>query len=114
MGKSLLFHKQPTLDELAGLEINGSKFVEGEGYIFDGIILHIRETFRFQTKLEVAELMDGRFMLVATQFLSRGPDLWEMDAAFSRIGNNSPEIAAQMRQLSDALINRGLAYWSEE
>lgn len=115
MGKILRFNNRPTLNDLEGLSVNGSFFENGDGYIqSDGIVMSIPNAFRFKTKLEIVEATDGKYNMIMTQFLTRGPDLWEMEDAFSRIGFRNPEIEEQMRLLCDELIKKGLAYWEED
>lgn len=115
MGKILSFKGSPTLDDLKGLEVDGNSFKRGKGIIEkDGIIMDIPNTFRFETCLEVAETIEGGFDLIVSQFLTRGPEYWEMEEGFSRIGYRNPEIAEQMKTLCNDLVNRGLAEWHEE
>lgn len=115
MGKILRFHNLPTLVELEGLEVNGEKFKGGEGWIGkSGIILNIPNVFRFKTKLEIAQSGDGDWDLILTQFLTRGPNYWEMEDSFSRIGFRNPEIQTQLETLCAELVAAGLANWVEE
>ncbi len=47
MGKILRFKNVPALGELVGLEVNGGKFVRGEGWFGkSGIVLHVPNVFR--------------------------------------------------------------------
>lgn len=111
----LRFKSSPSLGELVGVEINGSNFVRGEGWIGDsGIVLNIPSTFRFETKLEIAGTELGEWDLIMTQFLTRGPEYWEMGDAFSRIGYRNPEIREQLEVLCNVLIEKGLAYWVDQ
>lgn len=115
MKKILRFNNQPKLNDLEGLNINGSYFENGKGYMqSNGVVMHILNTFRFQTKLEIVEATDGKYNMIMTQFLTRGFELWEMEEAFSRIGFRNPEIEVQMRLLCNELIKKGLAYWEED
>ncbi|WCF11667.1 hypothetical protein NDS46_30435 (plasmid) [Paenibacillus thiaminolyticus] len=111
----LQFKNKPTVKGLEGLSINNSSFENGKGFIAqDSIIMSIPNTFRFKTNLEIAEAMDGKFNLIMTQFLTRGPEYWDMNEAFGRIGFRDPEIEEQMRSVCNELISRGLASWIEE
>lgn len=115
MAKILRFISLPVLNELVGLEVNGSRFIEGKGYVVKfGIVMDIPNTFRFNTKLEIAETHGGDWDLIMTQFLARGPEYWEMESAFSRVGFRNPEIKEQLETLCNDLIARGLAYWVED
>lgn len=115
MGKILRFKNKPELSDLEGLSINGAVFERGKGLIQSDIILmYIPNTFRFETNLEIAKTTDGKYNMIMTQFLTRGPELWEMERAFDRIGFRNPEIEKQMRLLCDDLIKKGLAYWEED
>lgn len=117
MGKVLKFKKMPELNDLEGLSVNSSKFEIGEGIFQKGVevpVMSIPNTFRFSTTLEVAENKDGSYVLVMTQFLTRGPEYWEMEEAFDRIGFRNPEIEEQMRALCNSIIERGLAVWEEQ
>lgn len=114
MPKALRFKKKPMLEELHGLSVNGAIFEEGNGYYVDNtIVMNIPKTFRFSTNLEVYPNDDGSFDLNVTQFLTRGPDIWEMEEAFSRIGFRDESTEQQLRVLCDELINRDLAVWVE-
>lgn len=115
LGKILRFKRIPALGELVGLEVNGGKFERGEGWIGkSGIVLNIPNVFRFETKLEIAETHGGDWDLVMTQFLTRGPEYWGMESAFSRIGFRNPEIQEQLEALCKDLIVKGLAHWVED
>ncbi|MEK8215531.1 hypothetical protein [Paenibacillus sp. FSL L8-0463] len=115
MGKILRFHSLPTLVQLEGVEVNGEKFKGGEGWIGEsGIVLNIPNVFRFDTKLEIAETNGGDWDLILTQFLTKGPDYWEMESSFSRIGFRNPEIQVQLEALCEGLIAKGLAHWVED
>lgn len=115
MGKALKFIKHPQLEDFKGLSIKGHEFKIGKGIFHDEIILmEIPETFRFETSLEVAEDQDNSFGLIATQFLTRGPDYWEMEAAFDRVGFRNPEIEIEMKNLCNQLVERECAQWEEE
>lgn len=113
MEKVLEFYKEPEISDLEGLSINEATFKVGRGMIIDSevLLMEIPNTFRFTTKLEILKTDDGRSQMVMTQFLSRGPELWAMGEAFSRIGFRNPEIEEQMRVLCDELIKKGLAKW---
>lgn len=118
MDNILRFHKKPKLSDFEGLSINGAVFKEGEGmFTKSTVMVDIPRTFRFTTYLEVftsSEDKGGMSDLIMTEFLTRGPDLWEMGDAFSRAGFRTPEIEEQMRTLANVLIEKGLAYWTKE
>jgi len=115
MGKILRFKEEPTLVDLQGLSVNGATFERGKGFFqkAETIIMYIPNTFRFTTNLEVYK-GDKHYDLILTQFLSRGPEYWEMEDSFRRIGFRNPEIETQFRALCETLINKDLAYWAEE
>ncbi|MGG0718378.1 hypothetical protein ABE096_12410 [Robertmurraya massiliosenegalensis] len=48
-----------------------------------------------------------------TQFLTRGPEYWEMEEAFGRIEFKNPDIEEQIKQLCEELLKRDLVYWTE-
>lgn len=115
----LRFHKEPKLEDLEGLSINGGVFKKDEGMYTSKptLLMRIPETFRFTTNLEVytySEEKGGHSDLIMVEFLTRGPDYWEMGDAFDRAGFRTPEIEAQMRTLCDELVARELAYWTNE
>lgn len=113
--KALRFVRSPKLSDLEGLKINDNRFVIGTGlFVKDGIIMEIPEAFRFRTRLEVASTENGDQFLILSQFLTRGPEAWDMEAAFYQIGFRDPEIEIQLRALCDELVFRGLAEWVEE
>ena len=113
--KALKFIKSPGLSDLEGLKINENRFTIGTGlFVENGIIMEIPEAFRFRTRLEVASTENGDKFLILSQFLTRGPDYWDMEDAFYKIGFRNPEIETQLRALCDELVSRGLAEWVEE
>ncbi len=76
------------------------------------IVMDVPDTFRFSTKIEVYSNGEGICDLIMSQFLTRGPELWEMGDAFYRIGfNDEGNTEQQLRNLCDELINRGLVDW---
>lgn len=115
MVKILRFKKEPNLLDLEGLQVNGASFEQGKSFFqqTETIIMDIPNVFRFSTKLEVYK-GDEHCDLILVQFLTRGPEYWEMDDSFRRIGFRNPEIETQFRALCEALINKDLAYWIEE
>jgi hypothetical protein len=115
MSKLLKFVKSPKLSDLEGLKINDNRFVIGTGlFVKDGIIMEIPEAFRFRTRLEVATAQSGGQYLILSQLLTGGPNAWDMEDAFYRIGFRNPEIETQLRALCDELVSRGLAEWVDE
>src|SRR5690606_23443744 len=79
----LRFHKKPTLSDLEGLTINGAGFKEGEGMYSSKptLLMNIPKTFRFTTHLEVFTYREDKGSmsdLIMSEFLTRGPDYWEM------------------------------------
>lgn len=115
MVKMLRFKKEPNLTDLEKLSINGATFKNGEGYFTnETIVMVIPNTFRFSTKLEIFTHEDNNEIdLIMTQFLTRGPEYWEMEDAFSRIGFRNPEIEEQMRSLCEELLKMDLVHWVE-
>lgn len=115
MRKTLKFKKEPKLSDLEGLNINGARFERDNSMVIRGdvVLMNIPNTFRFQTNLEIVDTIDGDWFMIMTQFLTRGPEYWEMERAFERIGFRNPEIEGQMRLLCDELIKKDLAYWEE-
>lgn len=103
------------LSDLEGLQINGASFELGKGMYTsrNTIIMNIPKVFRFSTQLEIAESDSGDQYLILAQFLTRGPEMWEMEEGFSRIGFQDPEIREQMEQLCENLVSKGLAEWIE-
>ncbi|MBC2174770.1 hypothetical protein [Listeria booriae] len=118
--KTLKFKEEPSLDQLAGLEINGHAFVKtevGANTMFNTTIFHIviPEAFRFVTNLEVLN-SQGEFYLVATQALTRSWEYWEMerDQAIHRINfNDDDKTGDKMQIIVDELLRRDLVEWEE-
>ncbi|WP_413356695.1 hypothetical protein AA0X71_18030 [Robertmurraya sp. 2P01SA] len=76
--------------------------------------MDIPNTFRFSTKLEIFTHKDhNEIDLIMTQFLTRGPEYWEMEEAFGRIEFKNPDIEEQIKQLCEELLKRDLVYWTE-
>lgn len=115
MGKILRFKEAPSLKDLEGLSVNGGTFENGDGFIQKNtIVMEVPNTFRFATTIEIYSNGEGICDLIMAQFLTRGPDLWEMGDAFYRIGfNDEGDTEQQLRNLCDELINRGLVDWVE-
>lgn len=89
MPKVLRFKNKPTLEDLEGLSVNGGKFEQGKGFVQDDtIVMHVPKTFRFDTTLEIYQYKNGDCDLIMCQWLTRGPELWEMGDAFYRVGFN--------------------------
>jgi len=115
MKKILRFKKAPTLKDLEGLSVNGGTFENGDGCIQKNtIVMDVPNTFRFSTKIEVYTFENGVCDLIMSQFLTRGPEYWEMGDSFRRIGFRNPEIETQFRVLCETLVNKDLVYWAEE
>jgi len=116
MDKILRFKKAPTLKDLEGLSVNGGTFEIGDGFIQKNtIVMNVPNTFRFTTKIEVYSYENGICDLIMSQFLTRGPELWEMGDAFYRIGfNDEGNTEQQLRYLCNELINRDLVEWVEK
>lgn len=112
--KILRFHNKPSLEDLEGLSVNGAFFENGEGFIQKNtVVMHVPNTFRFDTTLEVFQYQNGTCDLIMSQWLTRGPELWEMGDAFYRIGfGDEGTTEQQMRDLCQTLVDRGLAYWT--
>ncbi|MET4563535.1 hypothetical protein ABIA69_004755 [Lysinibacillus parviboronicapiens] len=113
MTKILRFKKKTNITDFEGLSVNGGAFKEGDGFIQKNtIVMDVPDTFRFSTKIEVYSNGEGICDLIMSQFLTRGPELWEMGDAFYRIGfNDEGNTEQQLRNLCDELINRGLVDW---
>lgn len=116
MPKILRFNQKPTIADFEGLSVNGGFFKEGEGFIQENtILMDVPKTFRFSTKIEVYAYEDGGCDLIMSQYLTRGPELWEMGDSFYRIGfNDEGTTEQQVRDLCDELIKRDLVYWVKE
>lgn len=115
MGKILRFKEEPTLLDLEGLSVNGATFIRDKGFFqsTETLIMRIPHTFCFSTNLEVYK-GDENCDLILVQFLTRGPEYWEMGDSFRRIGFRNPEIETQFKELCETLVTKGLAYWTEE
>lgn len=114
--KILRFKEKPSINNFEGLSVNGGVFKEGDGFIQKNtILMEVPNTFRFDTTVEVYTYENGVCDLIMSQFLTRGPELWEMEDAFYRIGfNDEGNSEEQLRDLCVELINRNLVDWVEK
>lgn len=118
--KSLEFKSIPTLDQLAGLEVNGHPFkvTDPNAYtMFKTTMFHmeIPGTFRFGTNLEIMT-HEGNVHLLATRSYSsdwKHHEMSQEDAIHRLNFNDKNKTGDKVQKIVDELLQRGLVEWVE-